>query len=66
VTLALDDDALEDLRAATRALDDLEVDANAVAGLEVGLRAELFTLELLDYGGHQRGARTGRKTRTSA
>jgi hypothetical protein len=38
VALALDDDALEDLGAATRPLDDLEVDANAVAGGELGTR----------------------------
>ena len=34
--LALDHDALEDLGTAPRALDDLEVDLHAVAGLEVG------------------------------
>jgi hypothetical protein len=32
--LALDDDSLEDLDAAALSLDDLEVDANGVAGLE--------------------------------
>jgi hypothetical protein len=38
VALALDHDALEDLRAAARALDHLEVDAQAVAGVELGTR----------------------------
>ena len=38
LALALDDDALEDLGAAARALDHLEVDADAVAGLEGGTR----------------------------
>ena len=52
VALALDDDALEDLRTATRALDDLEVDADAVAGLEVGDAAQLRALEAVDDGAH--------------
>jgi hypothetical protein len=34
VTLSPDHDALEHLRAAPRALDHLEVNANAVAGIE--------------------------------
>ena len=38
LTLALDHDTLEDLRAAARALDDLEVDAHAVARLELRTR----------------------------
>ena len=45
VALALDDDALEDLGAAARALDDLEVDADAVARLEVRDAAQLGALE---------------------
>ena len=52
VALALDDDALEDLRAAARALDDLEVDADAVAGLEGGDAAQLRALEAVDDGAH--------------
>jgi hypothetical protein len=38
LALALDDDALEDLRAAAGALDDLEVDLDAVPGLKRGTR----------------------------
>ena len=45
VALALDDHALEDLGTATRALDDLEVDPDAVAGLEVRDAAQLGALE---------------------
>ena len=52
LALALDDDALEDLGAAARALDDLEVDADAVAGLEGGDAAELRALEAVDDGAH--------------
>ena len=52
LALALDDDALEDLRAATRALDDLEVDLDAVAGLEPGDAAQLRALEAVDDGAH--------------
>ena len=52
MALALDDDALEDLRAATRALDHLEVDADAVAGLELRDPAQLRALEVVDDGAH--------------
>ena len=52
LALALDDDALEDLRAATRALDDLEVDLHAVAGREAGDAAQLCALEAVDDGAH--------------
>ncbi len=52
VALALDDDTLEDLGAAPGALDDLEVDADAVAGLEVGDLAQLGALEAFDDTGH--------------
>jgi hypothetical protein len=44
--LPLDDDALEDLDAAALPLDDLEVDANCVAGLE--LRQTGSQLSLLE------------------
>src|SRR4051812_44189480 len=59
LALALDDDAFEDLRAAPRALDDLEVDLDAVPGLEAGDAAQLRALEGVDYGAHKRkkGAR---------
>src|SRR3954465_9858178 len=53
-TLALDDHALEDLRAAPRALDDLEVDLDAVSGLEAGDAAQLGALEGVDDGAHGR------------
>jgi hypothetical protein len=44
--LALDDDALEDLDAAALSLDHLEVDANRVAGLELGqVRPQLALFE---------------------
>src|SRR6185295_16787239 len=52
VALALDDDAFEDLRAAARALDDLEVDADAVAGGELRHAAQLRALEVVDDGAH--------------
>ena len=54
LALALDDDALEDLRTATRALDDLEVDLHAVTRLEAGNTAQLCALEAVDYGAHGR------------
>src|SRR3954462_9667213 len=52
LTLALDDHALEDLRAAPRALDDLEVDLDAISGLEAGDAAQLRALEGVDDGAH--------------
>src|SRR5829696_3451559 len=52
LALALDDDALEDLRTATRALDDLEVDLDSVARLEAGNAAQLCALEAVDDGAH--------------
>ena len=52
LALALDDHALEDLRAAARALDDLEVDLDAVPGLEAGDAAQLRALEGVDDGAH--------------
>jgi hypothetical protein len=52
--LALDDDTLEDLRTAAGALDDLEVDAHPVAGLELRDPAELRALEAVDDGAHGR------------
>ena len=61
LALALDDDALEDLGPAAGALDDLEVDADAVAGLEGGDAAELRALEGVDDGAHgeENAARAG-------
>ena len=59
VALALDDDALEDLGAAAGALDDLEVDAHAVAGLEVRDAAQLRALEAFDDGAHGKRSATG-------
>ena len=52
VALALDDDALEDLRAAARALDDLEVDAHAIARVEGRDAAQLGALEAFDNRAH--------------
>src|SRR3954454_23960318 len=52
LALALDDHALEDLRTATRALDDLEVDLDAIPGLEAGHAAQLRALERVDDGAH--------------
>jgi len=44
--LALDDDALEDLDAAALSFDHLEVDANGIAGLELGqVRPQLTLFE---------------------
>src|SRR2546423_2327232 len=57
--LALDDDALEDLRPAADALDDLEVDLHAVTGLEPWNPPQLRALEAFDYSAHRkRGATT--------
>jgi hypothetical protein len=52
VALALDDDALEDLGALAGALDDLEVDTQAIARLEAGNTAQLSALETFDDCGH--------------
>src|SRR5215207_605243 len=52
LALALEDDALEDLRTAARTLDHLEVDADPVAGLKSGHPAELRALEVVDDGAH--------------
>src|SRR5215207_11221576 len=52
LALALDDDALEDLGTTAGALDDLEVDADAIAGLEGGDAAELRALQAVDDGAH--------------
>ncbi len=52
--LPLDDDALEDLDAGARSLDDAEVDADGVARLELGQTlAQLTPLDGLD-GVHRR------------
>ena len=52
VSLALDHHAFEDLRAATRALDNLEVDADAIARLEAGDAAQLGALKGFDDSAH--------------
>ena len=52
-SLALDHDALEDLRPPARALDDLEVHAHAVTRLEGGDTAQLRALDAVDYAGHR-------------
>jgi hypothetical protein len=52
VALALDYDALEHLGPAARALDHLEVDAQAVAGVELRDAAELSALKAVDDGTH--------------
>ncbi len=58
--LALDDDALEDLDPAALSLDDLEVDTDGVAGLELRpVWAQLFALECLDGIRHGKGSSTG-------
>src|SRR3954452_18385398 len=61
VALALDHHALEDLRTATRALDDLEVDADAVARVEAGNPPQLGALKGVDDGAHgkEKGAEIG-------
>ena len=50
--LLLQDDALEDLGAAPRALDHLEVDADPIADAEVRNCAHLPALEGVDHLGH--------------
>ena len=52
VALALDHDALEDLHPTARALDDLEVHLDAVAGREVGNAAQLRALDGFDDAAH--------------
>ena len=52
LALALDDHALEHLGPAARALDDLEVDADAIARLELGDAAQLGALESVDDRAH--------------
>ena len=53
MTLALDHDTLEDLRTPTGALDDLEVDTNAVACCEPRDAAQLRAFERVDDDGHE-------------
>jgi hypothetical protein len=53
VALALDHDALEHLGAASRALDHLEVDAQAVARVELGDAPQLCAFEAVDDGAHE-------------
>jgi hypothetical protein len=48
MSLTLDDDALEDLGALARALDDLEVHAQAIARLKCRDAAQLSALETFD------------------
>ena len=62
--LALDHDALEDLGPAARALDDLEVDAHAVARLEGGHAAQLGALDAVDDAAHERRGRDGSRGRS--
>src|SRR5262249_2114350 len=52
MTLALDDHALEDLRTATRALDDLEVDADTIARVELRRASKLLALKIFDNSAH--------------
>ena len=52
VSLALDHDAFEHLRAAARSLDHLEVHAHAIAGVERRNAAELSALQAVDHGAH--------------
>ena len=59
MALTLDDDALEDLRTTTRPFDDLEVDADAIAGAELGHAAQLRALEVVDDGAHGEKAARG-------
>src|SRR4051812_6730428 len=66
LALALDDHALEDLRTTPRALDDLEMDLDAIPGLEAGDAAQLSALERVDYGAHsERRPRADRARRRS-
>jgi hypothetical protein len=54
--LALDHDALEDLEAAARAFDHLEVHPHGVARLEAGqVGAQLALLDALDDRAHSKG-----------
>ena len=62
--LALDDDALEDLDTAPRALDHLEMDANRVARLEPGHLAQLGALDRFDDVAHKRVAQIVCRERT--
>src|SRR6202142_4610590 len=64
LSLALDRDALKDLRAPPRALDDDKMHAQAVAGPEVGNAAQLGALDGVDDGAH--GKEKARTTNTPA
>jgi hypothetical protein len=64
VALALDDDALEDLRPSPCALDDLEVHAHAIARLEAGDTTQLGALEGFDDSAHARRRVTGSRGRS--
>jgi hypothetical protein len=52
VALALEDDPLEDLGAPPRSLHDLEVHADAIAGVEYRRPAQLRVLQAVDHGAH--------------
>jgi hypothetical protein len=52
VTLALDHNALKNLRSPAGPLDHLEVDAQAVACVEVRDTSELGALQVFDHGAH--------------
>jgi hypothetical protein len=54
LALPLDHHALEDLGAPAAALDDLEVDADAVTGGEIGDAAQLLALQAVDDGAHDK------------
>jgi hypothetical protein len=54
VALALDHDAFEHLRAATRALDHLEMDTQPIARVKRGHTAELSALQAVDHGAHRK------------
>src|SRR5215210_4259933 len=65
LALALDDDALEDLCTPARALHDLEVHLQPVAGLEAGDAAQLRALEGVDDRAHGERASAGAALRGS-
>src|SRR5690349_5894191 len=53
MALAADDDPLEHLRAPAGALDDLEVNPQAIAGAKRRHSAELCALQAVDHGAHK-------------
>jgi prephenate dehydratase len=66
VSLTLDCDTLKDLRAPAAALDHLEVNLQAVAGLKARDAAQLVALDRIDDGAHDKKEARTRNPRLRA